>query len=286
VSLCQPIEEGDEYELINSMIDEINAKCSLELSHEVSLYRPAITSEPDRPDFTDEVTERMVMVGGSHSSRLTDELDETCLEVMDISVRGWRLSEAAVEEKARELSEIVSSPDESRTTIVYQLFDNSSYYVKRPDGLRSLPGRGGDGKYHVDSKLEIATREETKRMVSTSIPLLRAAGKCRKVILTPSCRYRYSPCQRPLQQHEGLQLWKVDGGEAGGNAGHCPGLCENVKYQACNSYGVWPTHHSSSRAEQLSPRGGDLGGRPGPLYLKGIQSGCLGTGVSGIRETK
>jgi hypothetical protein len=39
-----------------------------------------------------------------------------------------------VEEKARELSEIVSTTDESRTTIVYQLFDNSSYYVKRPDG--------------------------------------------------------------------------------------------------------------------------------------------------------
>ncbi len=136
----------------------------------------------------------MVMVGGSHSSRLTDELDDTCLEVMDISIRGWRLSEAAVEEKARELSEIVSSTDESRTTIVYQLFDNSSYFVKRQDGSRSLPGRGGDGRYHVDGKLEIATREETKRLVSTSIPLLRAGGKCRKVILTPSGRYRYSPC--------------------------------------------------------------------------------------------
>jgi hypothetical protein len=139
----QPIEEGEEYELINTMIDELNAKCGLDLSHEVSLYRPAITSEPDRPDFTDEVTERVVMVGGSHSSRLTDNLDDTCLEVMDISVRGWRLSETAVEEKARELSEIVSTTDESRTTIVYQLFDNSSYYVKRPDGSRSLPAEEG-----------------------------------------------------------------------------------------------------------------------------------------------
>jgi hypothetical protein len=194
VSLCQPIEEGEEYELINTMIDELNAKCGLDLSHEISLYRPAITSKLDRPDFTDEVTERVVMVGGSHNSRLTDELDDTCLEVMDISVRGWRLSEAAVEEKARELSEIVSSTDESRTTIVYQLYDNSSYYVKKQDGSRSLPCRGGDGKYHVDGKLEIATREETKRLVSTSIPLLRAGGKCRKVILTPSGRYRYNPC--------------------------------------------------------------------------------------------
>ncbi len=66
--------------------------------------------------------------------------------------------------------------------------------MKRQDGSRSLHGRGGDGRYHVDGKLEIATREETKRLVSTSILLLRAGGKCRKVILTPSGRYRYSPC--------------------------------------------------------------------------------------------
>jgi hypothetical protein len=31
VSLCQPIEEGEEYELINTMIDELSSKCGLEL---------------------------------------------------------------------------------------------------------------------------------------------------------------------------------------------------------------------------------------------------------------
>jgi hypothetical protein len=34
-------------------------------------------------------------------------------------------------------------------------------------------------------------------MVSTSIPLLRAGGKCRKIILTPGSRYRYNPCCLP-----------------------------------------------------------------------------------------
>jgi hypothetical protein len=29
---------------------------------------------------------------------MMDELDETCLEMMDISVRGWRLTEPSVEE--------------------------------------------------------------------------------------------------------------------------------------------------------------------------------------------
>ncbi len=192
--LCQPIEEGDEYELVNSMIDDLNSKCGLDLSHEFSLYRPTLTSEPERDDLTDDVMEKVIVVGGSHSSRLTDELDDTCLDVTDISVRGWKLTEAAVEEKVCELKELVASTDKKRTTVMYQLYDNVSYMVKKADGTRSLPAKSRDVKYHVEGRLEIANREEIKRMVSTSIPLLWAGGHCRKVILTPTGRYKYNPC--------------------------------------------------------------------------------------------
>ncbi len=89
----------------------------------------------------------------------------------------------------KELTEIVSQCDEKRTTIVYQLYDNSSFFAKKADGTRALPEKGLDGKFHVDRsvdrRLDIATRDEANRMVSTSIPLLRAGGQCRKIILTP-----------------------------------------------------------------------------------------------------
>jgi hypothetical protein len=134
------------------------------------------------------------MMGGSHSSRLTDELDETCLDVTDISVRGWKLTDESVEEKVRELKEIVATCDEKRTTVVYQLFDNVSFMAKKPDGTRSLPQKGRDGRYHVEGKLDIVGRDVIKKMVSTSIPLLRAGRQCRKVILTPAGGYRYTPC--------------------------------------------------------------------------------------------
>ncbi len=194
LTLCQPIEEGDEYELINSMVEELNSKCGLELSQEYSLYRPSITNEPDRHEVFEDELEKVVLMGGSHSSRMTDELDDTCLEVVDISVRGWKISEKSVDEKVKELTEIVSQCDEKRRTIVYQLYDNSSFFVKKVDGTRALPGKGPDGKFHLEGRLEIATRDEAKRMVSTSIPLLRAGGQCRKIILTPGARYRYNPC--------------------------------------------------------------------------------------------
>jgi hypothetical protein len=134
------------------------------------------------------------MTGGSHTSRMTDELDETCLQVMDISRRGWRLSEETVEEKLVELKELVSETDEKRTTVVYQLFDNVCFQVKKADGSKTLPEKGLDGKYHVEGKLEIASRDEVKKMVSTAMPLLRACGHCRKIILTPTARYRDCPC--------------------------------------------------------------------------------------------
>jgi hypothetical protein len=61
---------------------------------------------------------------------------------MDISRRGWRLTEEAVEEKVKELTELVLTMDEKRTTVVYQLFDNMSFLVKRADGTRHLARRG------------------------------------------------------------------------------------------------------------------------------------------------
>jgi hypothetical protein len=66
---------------------------------------------------------------------------------------------------------------------LYQLFDNVTFMVKKPDGSRQLPEKGSDGKYHVEGKLDIASREEVKKMVSKSIPLLRAGGLCRKIVL-------------------------------------------------------------------------------------------------------
>ncbi len=194
VSLCQPINEREEGELINSMVDELNDKCGLDLSHEFTLERPAMTSEPEVYDQSQNIIERVVMLGGSHSSRLTDELDDTCMEFMDISRRGWRLTEETVDKKVKELSEFLESTDEKRTTVVYQLFDNMSFMVKKPDGTRHLPEKGPDGKYHVDGKPDIASREEVKKLVRKSIPLLRAGGHCRKIVLTPAARFKSNPC--------------------------------------------------------------------------------------------
>ncbi len=62
------------------MVDGLNEKCGLELSHEFTLEQPCLGSEPDREDLTEDVMERVIMAGGSHTSRMADELDDTCLQ--------------------------------------------------------------------------------------------------------------------------------------------------------------------------------------------------------------
>jgi hypothetical protein len=78
--------------------------------------------------------------------------------------------------------------------VVYQLFDNMTFMAKKPDGSRHLPEKGPDGKYPVDGKLDIASRDEVKKLVSKSIPLLRAGGLCRNIVLTPAARFKRNPC--------------------------------------------------------------------------------------------
>jgi hypothetical protein len=40
---------------------------------------------------------------------------------------------------------LVKETDERRTTVVYQLFDNVCYQVKKADGSKALPEKGQDG---------------------------------------------------------------------------------------------------------------------------------------------
>ncbi len=99
-----------------------------------------------------------------------------------------------MDEKVKELTELLEHTDEKRTPVVYQLFDNMTFFVKKPDGSRHLPEKGHDGKYYIDGKLDIANRDEVKKLVSKSIPLLRAGGLCRKIVLIPAARFRRNPC--------------------------------------------------------------------------------------------
>jgi hypothetical protein len=56
-----------------------------------------------------------------------------------------------------------------------------TYWVDRDDGTKTPPAKGPDGRYHVEGKLSIANKEDTKKMVYTAIPLLQAGESAKRL---------------------------------------------------------------------------------------------------------
>ena len=187
-NLCLPMKDQEETDLLLSLIVELNEKAGLDLSQEFCVDRclyEECEGEESLTLGTHQEVEKLIILGSSHSSRASFEFDTNRFEVRDLSTPGWRISEESVEEKLAELKDEVLASDERKTTVFYQLFDNSSFWVSKKDGSRVLPEKERDRKYHVDGRLEVAGKEDAKRMVAGVQSLLRAGGGCRKLWQLP-----------------------------------------------------------------------------------------------------
>ena len=69
------------------------------------------------------------------------------------------------------------------------MFDNSVYFSSSEAGETPLLKRGGDGLYHIPGELVLADWAALKKIVNTALPLLRAGGKNKKIIISPLPRY-------------------------------------------------------------------------------------------------
>jgi len=189
--LCLPISVLEESKLISSMVRELNKNAGLDLASDMLISRDGSCTFDEEPDLLKR--ERIIFMGSSHGSRISDEMSSN-FEVIDLTNPGWTITEKGVDELVEILKEQLENADESRTTIVYQLFDNSSFWVRKEDGSRIFPEKGEDRVYHVDGKLEVADREDAKRMVSLVTRLLRAGRMCRKLVLSSLPRWMYEAC--------------------------------------------------------------------------------------------
>jgi hypothetical protein len=138
---------------------------------------------------------RYVFVGGSHAGRLASALRESGAEVADASVPGWKISEESVETSIELLKEILEEHWAGETVILYQLFDNTTFFSIGTDGSATLPRKSWtDGLYHVEGALGLLDRDAFKVYFSTAVPLLRAGGMCKKLIISPMMRYAAENC--------------------------------------------------------------------------------------------
>ena len=112
--------------------------------------------------------------------------------INSLASSSWRLTEDNVLATAKSLAVAVKKNLDA--TVIYQLFDSSVYFASSAPGELALPKRGEDGNYHVASELTLADWSTFRKIFYVSIPLLRAAGKTRKIILSPLPRYIMGRC--------------------------------------------------------------------------------------------
>jgi hypothetical protein len=200
-----PLSEEDERVLLMSLLDELNSLFPVNLSTDVVCDR---YTDSTNEVFSDETMDRtdLVLIGGSHLSKIRRHLDSDYWRVTDLTRPGWRISADSVAELVDTLENVSPSVAWDSATVVLQLFDNSVYMVGGPEGEKRLPSKDRSGTYHIDGSLVVADKPTVKGLVNLTVPLLKSLGNSRKLFLTPLARYWVSPCCNNTQHHINYRL--------------------------------------------------------------------------------
>ena len=185
-----PLDEARERDIMSSLIKELNSKFNTGLDLNFSTSRETAGSSDNLATLPP--PEKFILIGSSHLTRLTAALKGLGETVYSLASPQWRLTDENVQETARRLEEAVKL--NPTATVIYQLYDSSVYFASSAPGEQALPRRGQDGKFHVIGELLLADWTAFRKIYYMSIPLLRAGGDNKKLILSPLPRYSTSRC--------------------------------------------------------------------------------------------
>jgi hypothetical protein len=193
VPQCTESINGTDEGLIFELLAEVlNESFMTELAKEFSTDRERGADDASTDSAL--VGKRFIVIGASHASRLANALEELGATIVDISVPGWKITESSVDNMKSELSSVLSEEFSGETFIIYQLYDNSMYWSCDEEGIRSLPVKSGDNKYHIPGRVVFVEREKFKELFLLSLSLLRAGQNHTKILLSPLMRYVSSGC--------------------------------------------------------------------------------------------
>ena len=186
--IMKAVDEPTERNIIESLIHELNSKFNVGLDSNFSTSRCKDLSSLEEHMATDDY----IVVGSSHAFRISSALTTLGEKVLCLASPYWRLNAENVESTAKSLEEAVKN--NPGATVVFQLYDSSIYFSSLENGELVLPKRGEDGRYHIIGELVLAEWTALKKIFNLSAPLLRAAGKNLKIILSALPRYVQGRC--------------------------------------------------------------------------------------------
>jgi hypothetical protein len=131
-------------------------------------------------------------VGSSNARRLAVALEARGFTTATVLIPHWRIGMGRSGDLGNMVREVIDLQDPE--TIVLQLLDNSTYYVRLPDGSRRSPVQLGDGHYHIDGALAVCTRETQYEHFTAIRQLLDITEKRRCIVISPMPRYWKQAC--------------------------------------------------------------------------------------------
>jgi hypothetical protein len=134
----------------------------------------------------------IIVAGASHVSRLAGAMMPDHNDIIDMSIGGWKLNTEAAEEMAAEIAEHLHNTS-GKAVVMIQLFDNSIFFGKLPDGSRRDPYKA-EGKFHVEGELDTIGLTEMKELFETAGPIFRAARSVPTLVLGPIPHYVTDGC--------------------------------------------------------------------------------------------
>ncbi len=186
-----------EFDLLTSMIEELNARYGVDLSTDIlSVRNPNGSSESIGYEAAYAAPKRIriVIVGASHASRLAAELaDDPEVELVDLAHGGLCVTNSSIENLVADLEAALTTEFSGPTIIVYHVLDNNIFLGKTRSGIHGAR-RGEDGNMHLEGSLTYLRGRELEDLLAMTTPLLRAGRQHRKILIAPVRRYAANPC--------------------------------------------------------------------------------------------
>ncbi len=110
--------------------------------------------------------------------------------MVDLTQPGWLASKENTESLEKKLKEIECN---EQSTLVFDLFGNSSFRFEQFDGSLSMPFKQA-GKYHMGGNIAVCPPPVYKRILETTASLLTTHHSSKVILVPPLPRYLFTGC--------------------------------------------------------------------------------------------
>jgi hypothetical protein len=134
--------------------------------------------------------QKVVLLGASNLGSCAGRLHKLGKIVIDLTQPGWLASKENIDGLTEKLDGIHCN---EYTTLVFDLFGNSSFRFEQFDGSLSMPFKSS-GRYHMAGKIVPCPLPRFRRILDSTSALLTKYRAAKSVIILPLPRYLFSGC--------------------------------------------------------------------------------------------